>query len=212
MAATPPEPRRSSVPLTVFASLDEYKSTYSEALLLLYRGQLTSKDAAEDSVFLECMQAASDICQASKRLYIGKPINYTWSSLHVIFLAGLTSVHCLWSSPAVRQTVRIDTVSNTFTTCTMLLAIIAERWERAAPYRDLFEALASRAMAMLVDQDRERTAAGGVLAAENDTATTSMDDLTQWAAQIADGGMYDDDFSNLLNGLIGDFGADSYGF
>lgn len=151
MAETPPEPQRTGIPMTVFARMEAYKVTYNETILFLYRGQLTDRESAQDEVFLECMQAASDICQSCKRLYIGKPINYTWFTLHVIFLASLTYLHCLWTSSAVRQAVRIDSVSNTFTTCTMLLAIMADRWEGAAPYRDLFEALASRAMAMMVE-------------------------------------------------------------
>jgi len=143
MAATPPEPRRSRVSLTVFASMEDYKVTYNETILLLYRGNLTNSTNIQDNVFLECMQAASSICQSCKRLYIGKPINYTWSTLHVLFLAGMTYLHCLWTSTACRAAVRLDSVSNVFTSCTMLLAIMAERWEAAAPYRNLFEALSS---------------------------------------------------------------------
>ncbi|KAH7126515.1 fungal-specific transcription factor domain-containing protein [Dactylonectria estremocensis] len=210
LAETPPEPRRPSIPITVFARLEDYKATYNESLLFLYRGQLTDKEKVQDDVFLECMQAASDICQSCKRLYIGKPINYTWSTLHVIFLAGLTNLHCLWTSTAVRQAVRIDSVSNTFTTCTMLLAIMAERWEGAAPYRDLFEALASRAMAMMVERKQHETApALPAPSAESDNP--NIEDLTLWASQIADVGM-PDAFGSLLSGLIGDYSLEGQEF
>ncbi|RSL48901.1 hypothetical protein CEP53_009368 [Fusarium sp. AF-6] len=200
MAATPTEPQRAGVPLTVFANAEDYKVTYNETILFLYRGQLTRRENVQDEVFLECMQAASDICQSCKRLYIGKPINYTWSTLHVIFLAGLTNLHCLWTSTAVRQAARIDSVSNSFTTCTMLLAIMAERWEGAAPYRDLFEALASRAMAMLVERKQHEP----LSTLPMESTIPNMEDLTQWAAQIADVGM-PDAFGSLLSGLIGDY-------
>ncbi|KAM6529065.1 hypothetical protein FALCPG4_010017 [Fusarium falciforme] len=200
MAATPPEPQRPGVPLTVFANAEDYKVTYNETILFLCRGQLTNRENVQDEVFLECMQAASDICQSCKRLYIGKPINYTWSTLHVIFLAGLTNLHCLWTSPAVRQAARIDSVSNSFTTCTMLLAIMAERWEGAAPYRDLFEALTSRAMAMLVERKQHEPLPTSPVG----STVPNIEDLTQWAAQIADVGM-PDAFGSLLSGLIGDY-------
>ncbi|KAH6988881.1 fungal-specific transcription factor domain-containing protein [Ilyonectria sp. MPI-CAGE-AT-0026] len=202
-AETPPEPQRSGVPMTVFASHEDYKATYNESLLFLYRGQLTDTENVQDEVFLECMQAASDICHSCKRLYIGKPINYTWSTLHVIFLAGLTTLHCLWTSSAVRRAVRIDSVSNTFTTCTMLLAIMAERWEGAAPYRDLFEALASRAIAMMVERKQHETAP--TLPSQSiELSNNDVEDMTQWADQIADIGM-PDAFSSLLSGLMGDY-------
>ncbi|KAH6873806.1 fungal-specific transcription factor domain-containing protein [Thelonectria olida] len=203
LAATPPEPRRIGLPLTVFASMEDYRATYSESILFLYRGQLTSGEDVDDDVFLECMQAASDICRSCKRLYIGKPINYTWSTLHVIFLAGLTCLHCLWASSAVRQAVRIDSVSNTFTTCTMLLTIMAERWEGAAPYRDLFEALASRAMAMMVER-RHSDTSPALPDPSMDSNNPDTENLTQWASQIADVGMLDA-FGGLLSGLLGDF-------
>ncbi|KAM5386520.1 hypothetical protein ACJZ2D_000483 [Fusarium nematophilum] len=204
MAATPPAPRRVGVPLCVFGNMEEYKTTYSETILLIYRGQLTSKEDVRDDVFLECMEAASNICYSSKRLYIGNPINYTWSTLHVLFLAGLTYLHCLWSSPAARRKVRYDSVSSIFTTCTMLLAIMAERWEGAAPYRDLFEALSSRALAMLVERDQQERPA--VLPSPDaDAGHANIEDMTQWAVQIADVGM-PDAFGSLLSGLLGDFG------
>lgn len=210
MAETPPEPRRPETPLTVFSSLEDYKVTYNETILFLYRGQLTNKDNVQDEVFLECMQASSDICQSCKRLYIGKPINYTWLTLHVLFFAGLTNLHCLWSSSAVRQTVRIDSVSNAFSNCTMLLAIMAERWKGAAPYRDLFERLASRAMAMLVDRKQHETAPA-LPSSSTDPNYLGTEDLTQWAAQIADVGM-PDAYGGLLNSLISDYSLEGEEF
>ncbi|KAF9874439.1 major facilitator superfamily transporter [Colletotrichum karsti] len=204
MAETPAEPLRAGVPLTVFANAEDWRLTYYETILFLYRGKLTDRNSTNEELLLECTQAASNICQSCKRLYIGKPINYTWSTLHVLFLAGLTYMHCLWTSPAVRQAVRIDSASNIFTTCTMLLAIMAERWEAATPYRNLFEALSSRTMAMMVErnqQERQET-----LPSPSESGNANVEDLTNWAAQIADVNM-PDAYGSLLSGLIGDFGT-----
>ncbi|KAF6836421.1 subtilisin-like protease [Colletotrichum plurivorum] len=208
MAVTPPEPRRANVPLTVFASMEDYRLTYNETIIFLYRRQLTSGVDVQEEVILECMQAAASICQSCKRLYIGKPINYTWTTLHVLFLAGLTYLHCLWSSSSARRAVKIDSVSRIFTTCTMLLAIMAERWEGAAPYRNLFEALSSRTMAMMVERNQdERSEALLAPSTPCDPAGANVEDLTQWASQIADTGM-PDSFGSLLTGIVGDFGTE----
>lgn len=208
MAVTPPEPHRANAPLTVFASMEDYRLTYNETIIFLYRRQLTSGGNVEENVILECMEAAGSICQSCKRLYIGKPINYTWTTLHVLFLAGLTYLHCLWSSPSARRVVRIDSVSNIFTTCTMLLAIMAERWEGAAPYRNLFEALSSRTMAMMVERSQDnRSEALPEPLGSCDPASANVEDLTQWASQIADTGM-PDAFGSLLTGLVGDFSTE----
>ncbi|KAF2010111.1 hypothetical protein BU24DRAFT_414547 [Aaosphaeria arxii CBS 175.79] len=205
MSLTPPEPHRAGPTLCVFASTEDYKITYNETIILLYRGKLTrAKDNPPDDIFLECMQAASSICDSCKRLYVGKPINYTWSALHVLFLAGLTYLHCLWASPTCRQAARYDKASNTFTNCTMLLAIMAEHWAGAAPYRDLFQALASRTMTMIVEQGQD---ASPVFTAPS----PNTEELTQWAAQIADLSM-PDAFGTLLTSLIGDYNQEGYGF
>lgn len=92
----------------------------------------------------------------------------------------------------------------------MLLAIMAERWEGAAPYRDLFEALASRAMAMMVERKQHETApALPAPSAESDNP--NIEDLTLWASQIADVGM-PDAFGSLLSGLIGDYSLEGQEF
>ncbi|KAH0433105.1 hypothetical protein CcaCcLH18_05992 [Colletotrichum camelliae] len=202
MSRTPQEPRRVAVPLTVFSNMEDYKLTYYETVLFLYRGQLTDKKNQEDDVFLECAQAAASICQGCKRLYIGKPINYTWSTLHILFLAGLTYMHCLWTSPAVRRANRVDNVSNIFTACTMLLAIMAERWEAAAPYRNLFEALSARTMAMLVD--RNQVDRPEIPPSSLNSNEPNVEDMAHWASQIADISM-PDAYGSLLSGIIGDF-------
>ncbi|ENH69334.1 Positive regulator of purine utilization [Fusarium oxysporum f. sp. cubense race 1] len=210
MAETPPEPCRSGTPITVFASIEDYKITYNESIILLYRGQLTKGSNEQSAVLWECMTAATSICHPCKRLYIGKPINYTWSTLHVIFMAGLTTLHCLWTSSTVRQAARIDSVSSTFTNCTMLLAIMAERWEGAAPYRDLFEALSSRAMAMVVEQNRDNGRVT-VPAPAGNSENPNTEDLEFWASQIADFGM-PDTFSDLLSGLVNDYSPSAANF
>ncbi|CAI0650048.1 unnamed protein product [Colletotrichum noveboracense] len=205
MARTPPEPRRAAVPLTVFSNMEDYKLTYYETILFLYRGQLTDKKDREEDVFLECAEAAASICQGCKRLYIGKPINYTWSTVHVLFLAGLTYMHCLWTSPAVRRSIRIDNVSTMFTTCTMLLAIMAERWEAAAPYRNLFEALSARTMAMVVD--RNQVDEPDFQPSSLTSNGPNVEDMANWASQIADVNM-PDAYESLLSGIVGDFSTE----
>lgn len=112
---------------------------------MLYRGQMIDhSEGANDDVFLQCACAAERICLMNRRLYIGKPVNCTWGTLHVIFSAGLTYLHCLWASAAVRHKTSLYDVGNTLTSCTMLLTVIAERSKSAVPYRDIFEALHSR--------------------------------------------------------------------
>ncbi|KAH6974178.1 fungal-specific transcription factor domain-containing protein [Ilyonectria sp. MPI-CAGE-AT-0026] len=201
IASIPPIPARHGSALSIFATRDWYDLNYSETVILIYRDQLTGHTNVEDSVFMECARAAESICHGYRRQYIGKPVNYTWGTLHVLFSAGLTYLHCLWTSPAVGDAVWYDGMSSTLMDCTMLLVVIAERWKGATPYRDIFEALSNRTTAMMMDRKREQW----MLPAPS-TVSNPVDqgDLTQWMADISNVGM-SDGIDRLLNGLIGDF-------
>jgi hypothetical protein len=201
IASVPPIPPRVGVALSIFECRDWYDLNYSGTIILLYGGGLTGSRGVSDGVFIECARAAGNICHGYRRQYIGKPVNYTWGTLHVLFMAGLTYLHCLWASPAVREAVRYDDISSTFTDCTMLLVVIAERWKSAGPYRDIFEALASRTMTMMVDKNHEQWM---LLAPSTLSDRQVPGNLTQWMADIADVGM-SDGVDRALNNLIGEF-------
>lgn len=208
--------------LVLFGCEDWFSTNYSFTILLLYRAQLADRSAAQrpdtvsadnhnhsddndddDSVFLDCFTAAGDVCRRYRRQFVGRAVGYTWQALHFLFLAGLTYLHCLWTSRAVRRHARHDRVSGTCTDCTLLLAVMAERWEGVAPYRDIFEALAARTLTMLVERGAEdqgalavpaavgTAAAGAETSALLDGAGLEDDglDWDQWIADITDTGM-----------------------
>jgi hypothetical protein len=200
-ASIPPLTPLAGEALSLFTTSDGFDLDYNYALLLLYRVQIiASKGAAIDSIFFECMQAAASICHGYRRQFIGKPTSYTWGALHELFLAGLTYLHCLWTSPAVREATRQDQVSSTCTDCTIVLVVMAERWGAAAPYRDIFEALAGRTMTMMADKSHEKR-----MLTSTPTQPDGPDagDMMQWRERIADTGM-SGGVDMLLTGLIGD--------
>ncbi|GAB1735224.1 hypothetical protein KC333_g6952 [Hortaea werneckii] len=186
ICSIPPEPLRprTGLPLCTFGSAEDYKITYNETILLLFRGELIKGKQGDEQSFLECMRASSEICDSCKTLYVGKPINYTWSTLHVIFLAGLTYMHCLWVSPKCRDTTRLDKVSETLTKCTMLLTIMAERWHSVGSYRDLFEPLASKTMALVVKSSQNTDFA-------SDRSPIDTNDVTQRISKMSSEGAPD---------------------
>ena len=150
-------------PITVFASRDWFQLAYCHSVLLLYRHYLTctaSQPSTDqnsphctwgdiDAAYIECADRAREICLLYRRTYQRSPVRYTWGSLHILFLGGLTYLHCLWSSEAVRKSVRQMDVINTCTACTMVLVIIAERWSKARTYRDVFEQLSEQTLAFI---------------------------------------------------------------
>lgn len=156
-----------SHPLSVFASSEWFQLAYDHSILLLYRPYITSTvcqpgpfhdhlgmtsdDEQEtiDRAFEECSVRAREICLLYRRLYQSSSIQFTWGSLHILFLGGLTYLYCLWRSKRVREMTKQTDVVSTCMTCSTVLVIIAERWNLATSYRDLFETLSERTTSMV---------------------------------------------------------------
>jgi hypothetical protein len=163
-ASTPgPVDHSGSKPLSVFASSEWFQLAYDHSILLLYRhyiaspaerhenesGTSTSTNEKVERAFEECALRAREMCLLYRRLYQSSSIQFTWGSLHILFLGGLTYLYCLWRSRRVRDMTKQSDVVSTCMACTTVLIIIAERWKQATSYRDIFEALSERTIRMI---------------------------------------------------------------
>ncbi|KAL1872464.1 hypothetical protein VTK73DRAFT_1461 [Phialemonium thermophilum] len=177
-ATIPPEPPRTGEALSLFGSKDWYDANYSHSILLLHRNHLIETRAAvPDHIVLECLDAAESISRGYYRQFVTGSVGYTWSALHFLFLAGLTYLHCLWTSPTARSSRLLDNVSSTCMDCSMVLAVMAERWGGAAPYRDIFENLSRRTISMMM--------------ADNDPAVSEWPDSFGVSTLANSGGLED---------------------
>ncbi|KAH6989672.1 fungal-specific transcription factor domain-containing protein [Ilyonectria sp. MPI-CAGE-AT-0026] len=201
LASAPPDVPRTGEDLSLFAKKDWFDLNYSYTILILYRGQLAEGKCTPDNVFMDCMQASRNICQGYRRQYVGTSVKYTWGTLHCLFLAGLTYLHCIWTSQAAYEAVQISDVNSTCIDCTMVLVVIAEGWEYAAPYRDIFEALASQTISMMLRGDR--TWEASTFSAVSDTS--DRENMNRWLADMAGMDMLDV-VNELLPGFVEDFG------
>ncbi|KAL3481445.1 fungal-specific transcription factor domain-containing protein [Aspergillus californicus] len=152
-----------SNPLSVFASSEWFRIAYDHSILLLYRPFITvatnqrdnnnlanmhDEEMVEQS-FEQCAQCAREMCLLYRRLYQSSSIQFTWGSLHILFLGGLTYLYCLWRSRRVREKTRQTDVVSTCLACSTVLVIIAERWNIATSYRDIFETLSEKTIGMV---------------------------------------------------------------
>jgi len=194
----PPMPSQPNEELVLFTTADWYDLEYNYTILQLYRAQIVDHrvETTED-VFLDCLRAAESICQSYRRQFVGKLTSCTWSALHELFLAGLTYLHCLWTSPAARETSSHGRANNTCNDCTIALVIIAERWDVAAPYREIFMALASRTMSMMRETANENVSKN---VASGDSENWAEEDLMEWMRIMADAGVLEGP-NGLLTGL-----------
>jgi hypothetical protein len=161
-SSTPPQTKArtsGSRPLSVYASREWFTLAYNHSILLLYRplindttDQVTQSGTQLDLVdmaFEECYKNAQQMCMTYRSLYQQPSIQFTWGSLHILFLGGMTYLYCLWRSAKIRQTARLKDVMGTCMACSIVLIIIAERWRLATAYRDMFEKLTERTINML---------------------------------------------------------------
>ncbi|KAJ3549266.1 hypothetical protein NM208_g585 [Fusarium decemcellulare] len=204
LATAPSARSHASDDLSIFSKKAWFETNYSYTILLLYRGQLIEYKESSNQIFEDCIEASRNICQTYRRLYIGTAIRYTWGTLHCLFLAGLTYLHCLWTSPTAWESVRPEDVSKTCTDCTMVLVAIAEGWQGAAPYRDTFEALANRVIAMVFSKSRTVPAP---LPPPSVVEGDGQDSWSHWINDMADDGVLDG-VDGLLAGFISDFAGD----
>jgi hypothetical protein len=198
--ASPSKPRMAN-DLTMFNSVEWIDLNYSYTILLLYRNQLEVYGSASGDIFSECIRASRSICQGYRRLYIGTLIRYTWGTLSCLFFSGLVYLHCLWTVPSPWDLVSVEDVSKTCTDCTMVLVAIAEGWTGAASYRDTFEVLASRTLAMMLNRDRS------LPSQELSLGTPSLADPMEWNDWLRDtleaGNL--EGFDGLFGAFTGDY-------
>lgn len=153
-----------SHPLSVFTSSLWFQLAYDHSILLLYRHYIDGTAMREqqddpafgeitEKAFEECALRAREMCLLYRRVYQSPTVQFTWGSVHILFTGGLTYLYCLWKSKRVRSMAKQADVINTCLACTTVLIIIAERWNLATSYRDIFEVLSQRTISMVCGGD-----------------------------------------------------------
>lgn len=152
-----------SHPLSVFASRSWFQLAYDHSILLLYRHYMVATPGNDnnraptgvgenvDDILEECFLRAKDICLIYRRIYQSSLVQFTWGSLHILFLGGLSYLFCLWRSARIRAKAKQSDIVTTCLACSTVLIIVAERWNLATSYRDIFEALSQKTIAMVCD-------------------------------------------------------------
>ncbi|RSL43369.1 hypothetical protein CEP54_015117 [Fusarium duplospermum] len=176
-------------PLSVFASREWFKLAYDHSVLLLYRYWITHKPPPGEEESVEhaletCSQKAREICLLYRRLFQYQSMQFTWGSLHILFLGGLTYLYCIWKSARVRQAAKKMDVINTCMACNTALVIIAERWSKATPYRDIFEVLSEKTIGLVCgDEWRPQGGNSAVLPTSHLGAVDSQP-LEDWIMEL----------------------------
>lgn len=158
---------------STFKSPNWYNLLYHNSILMLYRPTHGSSELAPTSQVLEQIyQASRQSIRSYEALYKTRTLNYTWITLHAVFIVGLSFVYALrthfqskrrqwksWASGASAAAVPMSLeaqlssdptiaqiVADTRSCSTVLIAL-SERWNTARGCPDVFGRLSDAVLA-----------------------------------------------------------------
>jgi hypothetical protein len=137
-----------------FLSQEWYTAVFNNAMLLLYRPSPSFphptnsvNQSNEKGDLLHLFSAAKNTINAYAQLHSRRRLNYSWITLHGVFLAGLAYVYCV--GRALKDPTRtlqvppfLEIIDDT-RACSNVLVAICERWNVARRSCELFNRLSN---------------------------------------------------------------------
>ncbi|GKZ36304.1 hypothetical protein AbraIFM66950_007338 [Aspergillus brasiliensis] len=114
---------------------------YNYTVLLLYR---PTKANMSDLVMGHCIRACTDIALTFWTYLKSRQTAQLWPGLLSQFGIGITLLYCLWVVPPSQRSIGLQSpkIGTAIRTCSVILAVLSERWTEAEPLRDIFDLLA----------------------------------------------------------------------
>ncbi|KAH8694197.1 fungal-specific transcription factor domain-containing protein, partial [Talaromyces proteolyticus] len=148
-----------------FRAREWYEMLYHNALLMLYRPSpaLPSVSSRDAIVLQTIFMSAKKAITLYSHLHRSRRINYTWITLHSIFMAGLSYIYAvgqhfrfskqsnitgpnLTSRPSLQSDPTIMEIVNDSRACSNLLVAISEQWNVTKHCHDVFNRLSDAAL------------------------------------------------------------------
>lgn len=147
-----------------FRAHEWYELLYHNALLMLYRPlpELSPTNSKTPAIIRSIFKAAKQSITLYAHLHRSRRINYTWITLHAVFMAGLSYVYavgrhfrakrCGFSpgqgAPMLHEDPTIIEIVNETRACSNVLVAVSERWSGSRNSHEVFHRLSD---AVLVD-------------------------------------------------------------
>ncbi|CAF3580658.1 unnamed protein product [Fusarium graminearum] len=156
-----------------------YRLLYHNGVLMLFRPSPCLNDASVNSVALQnIFDSAREAIVLYASLHRSRKMNYSWITMHTVFLAGLSYIFALrhhfqalqlqTSEPRrarLHTTPTINQVVNDTRACSKVLVAVSERWDLARNCSDLFDRLSDAVVADVVEASTPSNHGMGVAAA-----------------------------------------------
>lgn len=140
--------------VSCFLTPDWYTAVYNNAILLLYRPSPmfphptnSLAQNSEEQNLLYLFNAAKNTINAYAELHRQRRFNYSWITLHGVFIAGLAYVYCVgralkYPTPSFPIPDYLEIINDT-RTCSNMLVAICERWNVVRRSCELFNKLST---------------------------------------------------------------------
>lgn len=149
-----------------FRSREWYEMLYHNGLLMLYRpSPALSAVSSRDPIILQTIfAAAKQSITLYAHLHRSRRINYTWITLHAVFMAGLSYIYAAGrhfrshkrgtndsTGPILEKDPTIIEIVNDSRACSTVLAAISERWNPTKHCHDVFNRLSDAVLTDAVE-------------------------------------------------------------
>ena len=155
-----------------FRAREWYELLYHNGVLMLYRPSTTLHDTPRSSEMLQSiLQAAQQSIATYAQLHRSRKINYSWITLHAVFIAGLSYSYAVRSHFQTRRRQlktpmdevqnrqealltsdpSISQIVNDTRACSTVLVALSERWGTARTCHDVFGRLTDAVLADVID-------------------------------------------------------------
>lgn len=148
-----------------FRSEEWYRLLYHNGMLMLFRPSPCLNDATRNSMALQhIFDSSRESINLYATLHRSRKMNYSWITMHSVFMAGLSYIYALRNhfqalqnssgegDKATLQTKpSINQVVNDTRACSKVLVAVSERWDLARTCSELFDRLSDAVVADVVE-------------------------------------------------------------
>jgi hypothetical protein len=145
--------RRSS-----FLSKEWYELIYHNAMLMLFRPCPVLSDTGNTDTLRKLFKCSKEAVQLYASLHRSRKINYSWITLHSVFMAGLTYLYSLsrhfrekrrhsHSGTVLEADPTAIEIVNDTRACSNVLVAVSERWDSLRSCHEVFDRLSDAVLA-----------------------------------------------------------------
>lgn len=110
---------------------------YHNLTMFIYRPSLISPSSLEGA-YERSFTSASNVLKLYAKMHSRNAIDCTWMAFHWLFLAAVTHLFCIWTSPEIRAVADWKEINKDLQRTRMVLSAMAEHWRHGKRILDIY--------------------------------------------------------------------------